>query len=312
MQGITDEKIVGGLHTLLLRDKTTEVSPLFNGYLFQNEKLKKQIKIKANGISVLGISKKELQKITIKIPSKEEQNKISDLLFSVDQRISSMEKKYQLLTNLKKYFLYNMISSYKDINPKLRFNGFITQWDKIKLEENLDLIRNGSSETQVNYKTNYPVSRIETVSGDKLNLDKVGYVEYIDEEYKIKKGDILLTNINSMKFIGNVLYFNTNETLYHGMNLLLLRFNKNINKKFMFYNLKRNNILFKKMACQAVNQASINKSTIKKMQFNIPSIKEQETISDYLYQFDKKIENINKEIELNMKFKKTLLSKMFC
>ena len=249
MQGITDEKIVGGLHTLLLRDKTTEVSPLFNGYLFQNEKLKKQIKIKANGISVLGISKKELQKITIKIPSKEEQNKISDLLFSVDQRISSMEKKYQLLTNLKKYFLYNMISSYKDINPKLRFNGFITQWDKIKLEENLDLIRNGSSETQVNYKTNYPVSRIETVSGDKLNLDKVGYVEYIDEEYKIKKGDILLTNINSMKFIGNVLYFNTNETLYHGMNLLLLRFNKNINKKFMFYNLKRNNILFKKMAC---------------------------------------------------------------
>ena len=48
------------------------------------------------------------------------------------------------------------------------------------------------------------------------------------------------------------------------------------------------------------------------MQFNIPSIKEQETISDYLYQFDKKIENINKEIELNMKFKKTLLSKMFC
>jgi len=101
LQGITDEKIVGGLHTLLLRDKTTEVSPLFNGYLFQNEKLKKQIKIKANGISVLGISKKELQKITIKIPSKEEQNKISDLLFSLDQRISSMEKEISINNHFK-------------------------------------------------------------------------------------------------------------------------------------------------------------------------------------------------------------------
>ena len=122
----------------------------------------------------------------------------------------------------------------------------------------------------------------------------------------------MLTNINSMKFIGNVLYFNTNETLYHGMNLLLLRFNENINKKFMFYNLKRNNILFKKMACQAVNQASINKTTIEKMQFNIPSIKEQEKIAEFLFHFDKKIENIYKQIQLNTNFKKSLLSKMFC
>ena len=108
LQGITDEKIVGGLHTLLLRDKTIEVSPLFNGYLFQNEKLKKQIKIKANGISVLGISKKELQKITIKIPSKEEQNKISDLLFSVDQRISSMENEIEYNINFKQSILTKM------------------------------------------------------------------------------------------------------------------------------------------------------------------------------------------------------------
>ena len=205
-----------------------------------------------------------------------------------------------------------MISSYKEINPLLRFNEFKERWNKIRLKENLDLIRNGSSETQVNYETHYPVSRIETISGDKLNLDKVGYVEYIDEEYKIKKGDILLTNINSMKFIGNVLYFNTDEILYHGMNLLLLRFNVNINKKFMFFNLKRNNILFKKMACQAVNQASINKTTIEKMQFNLPSIKEQEKIAEFLFQFDKKIENIYKQIQLNNNFKKSLLCKMFC
>ncbi|MBR0472306.1 MAG: restriction endonuclease subunit S [Methanosphaera sp.] len=284
----------------------------FKKYCFSTFTIRKQILAKSSTSANTNINQQSLKKIDFNVPSLDEQKKIADFLSLIDKKIELMEKKYQMLINLKKYFLHNMISSYKEINPPLRFNEFKENWNKIRLKENLDLIRNGSSETQVNYETDYPVSRIETVSGDKLNLDKVGYVEHIGEEYKIKKGDIMLTNINSMKFIGNVLYFNTNETLYHGMNLLLLRFNENINKKFMFYNLKRNNILFKKMACQAVNQASINKTTIEKMQFNIPSIKEQEKIAEFLFHFDKKIENIYKQIQLNTNFKKSLLSKMFC
>ena len=60
------------------------------------------------------------------------------------------------------------------------------------------------------------------------------------------------TNINSMKFMGNVLYINEKDALYHGMNLLLLRFKDNIDKKFMYYNLKINNILFKWFAGQLI------------------------------------------------------------
>ena len=223
-----------------------------------------------------------------------------------------MEKKYFLLFRIREYFLSNMISKYNKQNPSLRFNEFNNDWKKIKLKNILELIRNGTSENQVNYKTEYPVSRIETVSGDKINLDKVGYVEYVDEEYKIRKGDILLTNINSMKFIGNVLYFNEDNTLYHGMNLLLLRFKSIFDKKFMYYNLKRNNVLFKKMACQAVNQASVNKTTIEKMNFNIPPYEEQKKISSLLTSIDNKIRIIEEETELNKEFKRSLLSKMFC
>ena len=48
-----------------------------------------------------------------------------------------------------------------------------------------------------------------------------------------------------MKFIGNVLYFNEKDAMNHE-NLLLLRFEDNIDKRFMYFNLKRNNNLFKK------------------------------------------------------------------
>lgn len=199
--------------------------------------------------------------------------------------------------------MFYIHSTYNKANYCLRFNEFNDDWKENKLKNILDLIRNGTSENQVNYETNYPVSRIETVSGDKINFNKVGYVEYVDEDYKIRIGDILLTNINSMKFIGNVLYFNEKDTLYHGMNLLLLRFKDNIDKKFMYYNLKRNNILFKKMACQAVNQASVNKTTIEKMIFSIPSYEEQEKISSLLTSIDNKIRIIKEEIELYKEFK---------
>jgi len=48
-----------------------------------------------------------------------------------------------------------------------------------------------------------------------------------------------------MKFIGNVLYFNEKDAMNHE-NLLLLRFEDNIDKRFRYFNLNRNNNLFKK------------------------------------------------------------------
>ena len=62
LTNIQTERIIGGLHTLLLRDKINSKSKGFNGYLFQTEKLKHDIRILSTGKSVLGISKKSLKK----------------------------------------------------------------------------------------------------------------------------------------------------------------------------------------------------------------------------------------------------------
>lgn len=108
-------------------------------------------------------------------------------------------------------------------------------------------IENGFSGQQVPFETEFPVTRIETMSSGKINYDKVGFVEEINENYRLQEGDILLTNINSLKWIGNVVYFENKRPLYHGMNLMLLRPKKEFNSKFIYYYITYHNKWFKSL-----------------------------------------------------------------
>ena len=108
-------------------------------------------------------------------------------------------------------------------------------WQLKELGDLLELIRNGCSNKQVSRITDFPVTRIETISEGKFDLNKVGYVEKIDSNYKIKYHDILISNINSIKHIGKVAIYENKGDLFHGMNLLMLRFDDSDDKRFLYY-----------------------------------------------------------------------------
>ena len=79
----------------------------------------------------------------------------------------------------------------------------------------------------------------------------------------------------------------------------------------MYYYITYNNNWFKKMACQAVNQASINKSTLEKFIVKIPDFETQNNIANVLSLTDEKINRISNQVDLTRKFKKGLLQQMF-
>jgi type I restriction enzyme S subunit len=56
----------------------------------------------------------------------------------------------------------------------------------------------------------------------------------------------------------------------------------------------------------------MSKTSLMKLQFNLPNLKEQEKIANFLIDIDIKIKIINNQIEKNIEFKKGLLQKMFC
>lgn len=235
-----------------------------------------------------------------------EQEKIAKFLIEINTKIDLLENKHKAYQDFKKYLMQKIFAQ------ELRFADCTGEWNLFKLGDIVELMRNGCSENQVSFETEFPVTRIETISKGILNFDKVGYVEKIDSSYLLQYGDILLSNINSLKYIGNCVFFDEDKPLYHGMNLMLMRFKDDFNKKYLFYYMKFYQQWFQKMACQAVNQASINQSSLKKFLFYIPpTIDEQNKIVNVIDDTEHKINSIEDQIIKMEEFKKGLLQQMF-
>jgi len=144
----------------------------------------------------------------------------------------------------------------------------------IRLSDVTIFIRNGVTIKQnKENKEGYPITRIETLSNDKFNYDKLGYASIFTEQYSdyyLKDGDVLLSHINSEKYLGrSITYFNKGEGhIIHGMNLLNIRFNlEKYNPKFFEFYTKSQTakLFFIENTKHAVNQASISSTAIKSM-----------------------------------------------
>ena len=189
-------------------------------------------------------------------------------------------------------------------------------WEVRRLKQCFYGISNGSTSTQVGEQTNYPVSRIETISKGEINFDKIGYVNNIDESFRIKKNDFLLSHINSFEYIGNTAIFNDSRTLYHGMNLLKIIPNLVIiAPMFAFYFLKSSYFKFaiQRVCKPAINQVSVSLSDLKDIQIPLPPLTTQQAIVEYLdietAKIDTLIDTITQEIELTREYKQSLIYK---
>ena len=100
-----------------------------------------------------------------------------------------------------------------------------------RLGDVFPLIRNGASIKQTDGASGIPITRIETISNRKIDRNKFGYADIIDDskykDYILQDGDILMSHINSEKHLGKVALYRKqgNEQIIHGMNLLILRAN---------------------------------------------------------------------------------------
>lgn len=179
-------------------------------------------------------------------------------------------------------------------------------WEICSLEDIVDRMSNGSSAKQYDAEIGYPISRIETIWNGYIDLSRVKYVEEIDpefiEKYKLLKGDILFSHINSDTHLGKTAIFrNQTKILIHGINLLLLRPNININPEFLNYQIEflRFQGEFIQVAQKAVNQSSINQAKLKKFKILIPPILEQHRIVA-------KVEDLFSELDTGVEALKTV------
>ncbi|MDP2153176.1 MAG: restriction endonuclease subunit S [Methylotenera sp.] len=143
---LNNEPLLSGLHTLLARQKDNKLVIGFGGHLFKSAGIRKQIQKESQGAKVLGISGGRLSGIKVYFPSdKQEQQKITDCLSSLDDLITAQSQKVEALKQHKKGLMQQLFPAEGETFPKLRFPEFENEPWNIKplgkVADNLDFKR---------------------------------------------------------------------------------------------------------------------------------------------------------------------------
>jgi type I restriction enzyme S subunit len=105
---LDNQRVVAGLHTYIGRDLNGLTYLGFKGYMMQNHEVRLQIMKMATGSSVLGITKGNLGKIKINIPSLKEQKKFVEFLTAIDVKINFIATQLKETQLFKKGLLQQM------------------------------------------------------------------------------------------------------------------------------------------------------------------------------------------------------------
>lgn len=108
------------------------------GFIYQNTLTKDYdsfIKITSQRSGQPGINSKEYATFRLNIPYKDEQEKISKVLNSLDELFTLHQRKLEKLQATKKALLYELFPIENSRRPKRRFKGFTGDWEQRKLGE---------------------------------------------------------------------------------------------------------------------------------------------------------------------------------
>lgn len=161
-------------------------------------------------------------------------------------------------------------------------------------------IKNGKNVNQIDIKGKYRVSRIETIADAKFDINATKWTnDSVSKNDFLQKGDILFSHINSVAHLGKTAFFNLDDKVVHGVNLLRFRANTSvIIPKYIseVFKLKDFIVEIKKYAQKAANQASLNVNNIKNLKVPLPPKNIQEKIVQEIEATENKKQNINSEI----------------
>ncbi|RQE15377.1 restriction endonuclease subunit S [Lactococcus lactis] len=135
VNGLTEENLVAGLHTIVARSKDKKAE-FFLGYYINSNTYHRQLLRLIQGSKVSSISKGNLQKTLVSFPKDfEEQQKIGSFFKQLDDTIALHQRKLDLLKEQKKGYLQKMFPKNGAKVPELRFAGFADDWEERKFKD---------------------------------------------------------------------------------------------------------------------------------------------------------------------------------
>lgn len=237
------------------------------------------------------LSAEIVKSLNVPVPSQDEQNKIANFLSAVDEKISQLTKKHELLNQYKKGVMQKIFSQ------KLRFKdddgSEFSEWSH-KLLGDLCSITTGKLDA--NAMVENGEYRFYTCAKEYYKIDKYAF----DTE-------ALLISGNGAN-VGYIHYYKGKFNAYQ-RTYVLNNFSENIIFIKYFLDAFLHVRIFKE--AKEGNTPYIVMNTLTEMPVKIPSLREQSKIAEFLIAIDEKINQAQSQLELVKQYKQGLLQQMF-
>lgn len=300
------------------------LNPNFARYLFRSEYFRNNIIKLAQGSTRYNMSKVQLMKLKVKLPDKQEQEKIAGFLSAIDDKIDNLQQQLEKMKSYKKGIMQGLFYTDSDekigggkslIFNRLRFKDKsgknYPDWEVKKLKDIGHFIGGGTPSTK-NFE--FWCGNIPWLSSSDLsdeNIYQIKTTRYItvkaiqNSATKLipKKSILIVSRVGVGKIAVNEVDVCTSQDF---TNLIL----KSGNYIFLAYliKLKTNQLLGFN---QGTSIKGFVKSDLENTDILFPCLEEQTKIANFLSSVDDKINAVNQQIEKSTTWKKGLLQKMF-
>ena len=257
----------------------------------------------AQGNSVVHLYSSQLKDLKINKPSKEEQTKIASFLSSVDEKISQLTQKYELLSQYKQGMMQKLFS--QQIRFKADDDREFMEWEEKELKNVVEINPKAKKLPE-----NFIYIDLESVEKGRLLLQK--HIELQDAPSRaqrlLAKGDVLFQMVRPYQ--QNNYYFNLSGEYVASTGYAQIR--TKLDSKFIYYALHEKTFLDEVMnRCTGTSYPAINSSDLSSIEILIPCLEEQTKIADFLSSIDQKIDVVSEQLEQAKLWKKGLLQQMF-
>ena len=298
------------------------LDPTFLALTISNGEQQKELSKRAQGKSVVHLHNSDLQEVNLTFPLLNEQKEISTLFEKMDSIITLHQCKLKKLNLAKKSLLQKLFPRNGSQIPGVRFKGFTDAWEQRKFLDLLDTqngIRRGpfgSSLKKDSFvkKSDYVVYEQQNAIYDnyvtRYFISKEKYNELI--RFNIQPGDFIMSGAGTIGRISMV-----PDGIKKGVfNQALIRFkvDKNSVNPLYFLKFMQSDMMQKQLTQANPGSAMTNlvpMDELKKWDVTIPSLEEQNKISNFINQIDESITLHQRKLERLQEVKKGLLQKMF-
>ena len=260
----------------------------------------------------------DLQKMNIRVPSYDEQKKISQYFEQLDNLITLHQRKCDETKELKKFMLQKMFPKNGEVVPEIRFTGFTNDWEQRKLGDFGKATGGTSIESEFSEDGKYKVISIGSYSEDSVYRDQgIRAIESEKTKNRVLNKDDLTMILNdktsSGNIIGRVLLIEESGVYVYNQRTERIEIDHNNYDALFIYEMLNAPQIRDKIVKQSQGntQIYVNWSTIAETDYLVPQIDEQRCLGEYFSNLDNLITLHQRKCDEIKELKKYMLQNMF-